>query len=552
MLERGDQHTVRVDRGFGRDADVPRRESSGARARAGAREARHRRLCDLLQRRGAAAVQSRRRPAPLVRVRAGDRRLRRDARSGSVLRDGRMGHRAEPVGQSVRRRHPSRRRCCSRGATRSNARGRLDSKTDRERAYVDAVSQLYADFETIDQPTRVCGVSRCDGESSRRPIPNDTEAIDLLRVVDRRRRVAGRQDVRRSAEGRRDSREAHRHASRIIRASRTTSFTATTCRRSPIARSRPRGVTRRSRRRRRTRCTCRRTRSRGSATGRSRSTPTSRLARSRSATARSPKNCTRWTTGSMRTCRRRRTRARDSCSTRCPRWRRASIPTPSDRRAPGSAGVFALAAIPARYALERGAWAEAAKLEPQPSKFPVHRGAHVLRARDRRRAHRRHGDRPLVDRGAAEDPGSAHARRRKRYWAGQTEIQRRSASAWLAFAERRQADALDRDARRRRARGRHREGGGHAGSARARARAARRDAAGAQTAGGGAEGVRGHAEEGAEPLPRRATAPRARQRSRAIVPRPGGYYDQLLKICERADKPGRSELVDASRTMAAR
>ena len=38
--------------------------------------------------------------------------------------------------------------------------------------------------------------------------------------------------------------------------------------------------------------------------------------------------------------------------------------------APGSAGVFALAAIPARYALERGAWAEAAKLEPHPSKFP--------------------------------------------------------------------------------------------------------------------------------------------------------------------------------------
>ena len=28
------------------------------------------------------------------------------------------------------------------------------------------------------------------------------------------------------------------------------------------------------------------------------------------------------------------------------------------------------------------------------------------------------------------------------YWAEQTEIQRRSASAWLAFAERREADAL--------------------------------------------------------------------------------------------------------------
>ena len=37
--------------------------------------------------------------------------------------------------------------------------------------------------------------------------------------------------------------------------------------------------------------------------------------------------------------------------------------------APGSVGVFALAAIPARYALERGAWADAAKLVPQPSRY---------------------------------------------------------------------------------------------------------------------------------------------------------------------------------------
>ena len=38
--------------------------------------------------------------------------------------------------------------------------------------------------------------------------------------------------------------------------------------------------------------------------------------------------------------------------------------------APGSAGVFALAAIPARWALERRAWAEAAALAPTASAFP--------------------------------------------------------------------------------------------------------------------------------------------------------------------------------------
>ena len=53
-----------------------------------------------------------------------------------------------------------------------------------------------------------------------------------------------------------------------------------------------------------------------------------------------------------------------------PRSPRASIRTPSASAAPGVAGVFALAAIPARWALERRAWAEAARLEPRPSRFP--------------------------------------------------------------------------------------------------------------------------------------------------------------------------------------
>ena len=38
--------------------------------------------------------------------------------------------------------------------------------------------------------------------------------------------------------------------------------------------------------------------------------------------------------------------------------------------APYLAGIFAIAAIPARYALERSAWGEAAKLELHPSRFP--------------------------------------------------------------------------------------------------------------------------------------------------------------------------------------
>ena len=37
--------------------------------------------------------------------------------------------------------------------------------------------------------------------------------------------------------------------------------------------------------------------------------------------------------------------------------------------APGSAGLFALASIPARYALERGDWKAAAALTPEPNRF---------------------------------------------------------------------------------------------------------------------------------------------------------------------------------------
>ena len=39
--------------------------------------------------------------------------------------------------------------------------------------------------------------------------------------------------------------------------------------------------------------------------------------------------------------------------------------------APGSAGVFALAAIPARWTLERSAWKEAAALTPKPTDYPT-------------------------------------------------------------------------------------------------------------------------------------------------------------------------------------
>jgi hypothetical protein len=45
-------------------------------------------------------------------------------------------------------------------------------------------------------------------------------------------------------------------------------------------------------------------------------------------------------------------------------------PTAVTGAAPGMAGVFALAAIPARYALERRDWKAASALRPEASAFP--------------------------------------------------------------------------------------------------------------------------------------------------------------------------------------
>jgi len=109
--------------------------------------------------------------------------------------------------------------------------------------------------------------------------------------------------------------------------------------------------------------------------------------------------------------------------------------------APGSAGVFAMAAIPARYALERRAWAEAAKLEPHSTRLP-YADALTDFARALGAAHT--GDlattRSAID--ALQRARDLLSKANEGYWAEQVDIQRRGALAWLALAEGRQPDAL--------------------------------------------------------------------------------------------------------------
>jgi hypothetical protein len=109
--------------------------------------------------------------------------------------------------------------------------------------------------------------------------------------------------------------------------------------------------------------------------------------------------------------------------------------------APGSAGVFALAAIPARWTLERGAWREAAALVPHPSAFP-YADAMTYFARALGASHT--GD---VASAKASIDSLASCEQRLRasgesYWAGQVSIEQLGARAWLELTEHRESDAL--------------------------------------------------------------------------------------------------------------
>ena len=110
--------------------------------------------------------------------------------------------------------------------------------------------------------------------------------------------------------------------------------------------------------------------------------------------------------------------------------------------APGSAGVFAIAAIPARYALEREAWKEAAALQPTASGFPW---TEAMTYFARSIGASRTGD-AVKAREAIDSLRSIEQRLTgtEPYWAEQVAIQRLGAQAWLDLTERRPDSALAR------------------------------------------------------------------------------------------------------------
>jgi tetratricopeptide (TPR) repeat protein len=100
-----------------------------------------------------------------------------------------------------------------------------------------------------------------------------------------------------------------------------------------------------------------------------------------------------------------------------------------------------LAAIPARYALERRAWSEAAALEPHSSKFP-YAEAMIYFARALGAAHLKNAATGKSAIESLQQIRDRLAQAGEAYWSEQVEIQRRGAVAWIAFAEGRRDEAV--------------------------------------------------------------------------------------------------------------
>jgi hypothetical protein len=109
--------------------------------------------------------------------------------------------------------------------------------------------------------------------------------------------------------------------------------------------------------------------------------------------------------------------------------------------APPTAGHFAFAAIPARYALERADWAAAAALQPAEA-GPAWTRAVTVFARALGAARLGRADEAAKDVDALGSLGDALKKENETYWAGQVDIQRRVAAAWVTFARGWRAEAI--------------------------------------------------------------------------------------------------------------
>jgi tetratricopeptide (TPR) repeat protein len=222
------------------------------------------------------------------------------------------------------------------------------------------------------------------------------------------------------------------------------------------------------------------------------------------------------------------------------------------KQKPGQAGLeggFPGTAIPARYALERGQWADAANLPVHAAQQPyIEAMTHFARALGEARSGHAATIKTELDALAALEAKEVQAK--DDYWATQVEIERRGAEAWMEWAEGQKDTAL-----------------AHMAAAAALEDTTEKSAvtpgplAPAHEllgdmlieAGRPADALTQY-EAGLAKEPNRFRslygAAHAAELARNAA-KARNYYDQMLKTCVRGDTPGRSELAHA-RTYAAR
>jgi len=105
------------------------------------------------------------------------------------------------------------------------------------------------------------------------------------------------------------------------------------------------------------------------------------------------------------------------------------------------AGPYALSAMPARYAIERGEWRQATKLDPVPSSYPF---AAALTYFARGLGAARSGDPATAEKEIQELARLRDALKaaKSEYWAGEVEVSRLGVAAWTALAQGKRDEAL--------------------------------------------------------------------------------------------------------------
>lgn len=101
--------------------------------------------------------------------------------------------------------------------------------------------------------------------------------------------------------------------------------------------------------------------------------------------------------------------------------------------ATATASAYSRAAVPARYAIERGQWAEAAKLaDPDKSKFPFTDAIRYF-ARALGAARSDNPEAAAADIARLNDIVDGLKSAKNEYWATEVEVERMSAEAWMAY-----------------------------------------------------------------------------------------------------------------------